>query len=134
MEETLKLLAGIVVIAAFGGFWFLVFRKAGYERGNSALMAIGMFIPVVNVGIAIYFVSTTWPVESLLSALRGQAGLGTEDDAVAAVSLATRLETSGELDAAISKYEEVIKRFGGTEAAKDAEASLRNLKSKIGGR
>jgi hypothetical protein len=131
MEDLLKLLGGIVVLAAIAGFWFLVFRKAGYERGNSALMAIGMFIPLVNVGIAIYFVSTTWPTESLLSALRGQAGVGTEDDAVGALSVATRLEARGEVGAAIAKYEEVVRRFGGTEAAKDAEVSIRSLKSKI---
>lgn len=132
MEDILKFLAGIVAIAAFGGFWFLVFRKAGYERGNSALMAIGIFIPFVNVGIAFYFVSTTWPLESLLSAWRGQAGVGTENDAVAVLSIASRLKTRGEVAAAISKYEEVIRRFGGTEAAKDAAASIRSLKSKIG--
>ena len=132
MEDNLKFLAGIVAIAAFGGFWFLVFRKAGYERRSSALMAIGMFIPLVNAGIAIYFVSTTWPVERLLSALRGQGGFGTEDDAVAVLSAATRLETRGEVAAAISKYQEVIRSFGGTEAAKDAEASIRSLKAKFG--
>ena len=132
MEDILKFLAGIVVVAAVGGFWFLVFRKAGYKRGSSALMAIGMFIPLVNVGIAIYFVSTKWPVQNLLSALRGHTGVGTEDDAVAALSVATRLEAHGEVAAAIAKYEEVIRRFGGTEAAKDAEAGIRSLKSKIG--
>ena len=95
-------------------------------------MAVGMFIPLVNVGIAIYFVSTTWPLEDLFSALRGQAGVGTEDDAVAVLRVATRLETRGEVAAALSKYEEVIRRFGGTEPAKDAEASIRSLRSKIG--
>jgi len=132
MEDILKFLAGIVVIAAFGGFWFLLFRKAGFEKGSAAVMAIGMFIPPVNVGIGIYFVTTTWPVESLLSAFRGQAGVETEDNAVAALSVATRLETSGEVAAAISKYEEIIRRFGDSEAAKDAEISIRTLKSKIG--
>jgi len=132
MQDLPKFFAGIVVIVAFGGFWFLVFRKAGYESGTSLLMTIGMFIPLVNVGIAIYFVSTTWPVEGLVRASRGQAGIGSEDDAFAALSLATRLESRGEVAGAISKYEEVMRRFRGTEAAKDAEVSIRDLKSKTG--
>jgi len=81
MEDILKFLAGIVAIAALGGFWFLVFRKAGYERGRSALMAIGLFIPLVNLGILIYFISTTWPIQAELASLRAKTGVGSEDDA-----------------------------------------------------
>lgn len=132
MKDLFQLLGGIAVIVALGGFCFRLFRKAGYERRNSILMAIGMFIPLVNVGIAIYFVSTTWPIELLLSALRVQAGSGTEDDARAALSVATRLELRGEVRAAIATYDQIVRSFEGTEAATDAKASIRSLKSKIG--
>jgi hypothetical protein len=132
MQDLPKFFAVIVAIVAFGSFWFLLFQKAGYESETSLWMAIGMFIPLLNVGIAIYFVSTTWPVEKLVRASRGLAEVGTEDDAFAALSVATRLESRGEVGAAISKYEKVIREFGGTEAAKDAEASIRDLKSKRG--
>jgi hypothetical protein len=121
----------ILTFAAVGSFSFLVFRKAGFKRGTSVWMAIGMFIPLVNGVIAIHFVSTTWPVERLLSAFRLQAGVRTEEDAVAALAVATRLESLGDAGAAITKYEEVIRWFGGSEAAKDAELSMRSLRAKI---
>jgi len=95
MEDLLTMLGGVLAIAAYGGFWFTVFRKAGYESGSSVLMTIGMFIPLVNLGIAIYFVSTVWPVQSTLSVMRGQVGLATEADAFEALSVASRLESRG---------------------------------------
>ena len=132
MEDILKFLAGILAIAAFGGFWFLVFRKAGYKRGSSALMAIGMFIPLVNLAILIYFISTTWPIQAELASLRAKAGVGSEDDAQALMSAALRLESRGDVSAAIAKYEEAMRRFPATDFAKDAEASIRSLTEKIG--
>jgi TolA-binding protein len=48
------------------------------------------------------------------------------------MSAALRLEASGDVTAAIAKYEDVMRRFPGTEAARDAEVSIRSLKAKIG--
>lgn len=127
MEAILGLL-----ILAIVGLWFALFRKAGYETGRSVLMAIGVLVPLVNLGILIYFASTTWPIQAELASLRGKAGVGSEEDAQALMSAALRLESRGDVAAAIAKYEEVIHRFPGTEPAKDAEASIRSLKAKIG--
>jgi hypothetical protein len=132
MEDVLTFLAGIVALAAFGGFWFLVFQKAGYERGKSALMAIGLFIPLVNLGILIYFMSTTWPTQAELASLRAKTGVGSEDDAHALMAAASRLEARGDVSAAIAKYEEVMWGFPATDFAVDAEASIRSLRAKIG--
>ncbi len=132
MEALLTMLGGVLSIAAYDGFWFAVFRKAGYESGSSMLMTIGMFIPLVNLGIAIYFVSTVWPVQSTLSVMRGQVGLATEADAIEALSVVNRLESRGDAAGAIAKYEEIMCTFEDSEAARDAEASIRSLKAKIG--
>lgn len=48
------------------------------------------------------------------------------------MSEAVRLESKGDTAGAIAKYEAVREGFAGTEAARDAEASIRNLKEKMG--
>jgi hypothetical protein len=132
MEDLLRFLAGIVALAASGGFGFLVCRKAGYARGSSTLMAIGLVIPLLNLGILIYFISTTWPIQAELAALCAKAGLGGADDARALMAAALRSQSRGDVSAAIAKYEEVMRGFPATEFAMDAEASLRSLRAKIG--
>ena len=112
--------------------WFALVRKAGYETGKAVLMAIGMLIPLVNLGILIYFISTTWPIQAELASLRAKAGVGSEDDAQALMSAALRLESRGDVSAAIANYEEVMRRFPATDFAKDAEVSIRSLREKIG--
>ena len=135
MNDTVTLLMGLLGLGVYGVFWFVLFRKAGYKTQRSVWMTICMFVPLANLGMGIFFVSTTWPVQSALSAFRalhGQAGGITEDDPVALLSAATRFESSGQVAAAIATYEEITRRFGGTEAARDAEASIRSLKAKLG--
>jgi hypothetical protein len=134
MNDAFTLAMGLLGLGAYGAFWFVLFRKAGYETQRSLWMTIPMFIPLANLGMAIYFISTTWPVQSALSAFRalhGQAGETTQDDLQALLSAASRLELSGQVPAAIATYERIMKRFAGTEAARDAEASIRSLKAKI---
>lgn len=133
MEYLSEIAIGLFCVGAFGGFWLALFRKAGYETRPSVLMTIGMFVPLVNLGIAVYFMFAHWPVEDALSVARARAGIATEDDAVSALSRASRLESRGDSVGAIAKYEEIVRRFEGTEIAKDAEISIQNLKAKIGG-
>ncbi len=128
----MEAILGLLILAAIVGMWFALVRKAGYETGKAVLMAIGMLIPLVNLGIIIYFVSTTWPIQADLASLRAKAGVGSEDDAQALMSAALRLESRGDASAAIAKYEEVMLRFPGTDFAKDAEVSIRSLREKIG--
>ena len=127
----MEAILGLLILGAIIGTWFALVCKAGYEPEKAALMAIGMLIPLLNLGILIYFITTTWPIQAELTSLRGKAGVGSGDDARALLSAALRLETQGQVSAAIAKYEEVIQRFPGTEPAKDADASIRSLKAKI---
>jgi outer membrane protein assembly factor BamD (BamD/ComL family) len=48
------------------------------------------------------------------------------------MSAALKLESCGDVSAAIAKYEEVMQRFPTTDFAKDAEISISNLKQNIG--
>lgn len=132
MKDAIELAAGIVVVAAWFSFWSLTFRKAGYGRRSSALMAIGLIVPFVNLGILIYFASATWPIQLELASFRAKAGVGGERDAQALISAAFRLESDGNVDAAIAAYQEVIRRFPNTDFAKDSEISIRTLREKVG--
>ena len=132
METIFKLLLTLAILAAIVGFGFVLSRKAGYNIGKSVLLAIGMLVPLVNLGILIYFASTTWPIQEELASLRGKPDARNEDDAQILMSAALRLETTGNIAAAIAKYKEVVQKYAGTEAAHDAEVSIRSLKTKIG--
>lgn len=112
--------------------WFAFARKAGYETGKAVLMGIGMLVPLVNLGILIYFVFGTWPIQTELASLRAKTGVVTADDAQALMSAALKLESCEDVSAAIAKYEEVMQRFPTTDFAKDAEISISNLKQNIG--
>jgi len=128
----MKAIFGLLILFAIVWIWSTLARKAGYEAKKSVLMGIGMVVPLVNLGILLYFVLATWPIQAELTSLRGKAGVGSGDDARALLSAALRLETQGQVCAAITKYEEVVQRFPGTEPAKDADASIRSLRAKIG--
>lgn len=128
----MKVILGLLILFAIVWIWFTLARKAGYEAEKSVLMGIGMLVPLVNLGILLYFVLATWPIQAELTTLQGKAGVGSGDDACALLSAALRLETQGQVSAAIAKYEEVIQRFPGTEPATDAAASIRSLRAKIG--
>ena len=53
-------------------------------------------------------------------------------DSYALLSEGVRLESQGDLRGALAKFEAVMKKFPGTEAAKEAELSIRNLEDKSG--
>jgi len=53
------------------------------------------------------------------------------DDAYALLSEAARLEAKGEVAGALANYETVREKFPGTEAARDAEFSIRSFKEKM---
>jgi len=54
------------------------------------------------------------------------------DDAYALLSEGVRLESKGDTAGVLAKYEAVMEQFPGTEAAGDAEISIRNLRDKSG--
>ena len=53
-----------------------------------------------------------------------------KEDAYALITEGARLEAQGDIAGALAKYEGVMEKFPGTEAAKDAEVSIRNLRDK----
>jgi hypothetical protein len=55
-----------------------------------------------------------------------------EEDGYALLSEAARLESKGDPAGALAKYEAIARRFRGTDAARDAETSIRSLKGKVG--
>jgi hypothetical protein len=62
-----------------------------------------------------------------LAEVRQRAGVWTEADARESFAVARRLELSGNRAATIDSYKQVIQKFPGSEAARDAEASIRSL-------
>ena len=54
-----------------------------------------------------------------------------DDSPQAMMSAALQLERRGNVAAAIAKYEEVMRRFAGTETARDAEVSIRSLRARV---
>ena len=132
MQELLNLVGGLVVIVAYGGFWVAVFRKAGYRSRSRILMTICMYVPLVNLAVAVYFVAAAWPIQTALAGMKSKAGMGTTVDAHEALTVAARLESQGDVDGAIAKYHEIIQAFPGSEAGNDAEVSIRNLRDKLG--
>ena len=127
-----KLLVGLPLVALVIAIFVRLFRKAGYTLPQSVCMAVVMCVPVLNLLLGLYFLITTWPIEHELAGLRARTGVPTLGDAQAVLSAAIGLESSGDAAGAIAKYEEVMRRFAGTEAATDAEASIRSLKEKTG--
>jgi hypothetical protein len=59
-------------------------------------------------------------------------GSGEQSEAYVLLSEGVRLESQGDIDGALAKYTAVMEKFPATEAAKDAEFSIRNLKDKSG--
>jgi hypothetical protein len=127
-----NLFVSLLLVALVLAVFVRLFRKAGYTLRQSVWMAIAMFVPLLDLLLGLYFLMTTWPIERELAGLRARAGVPTPGDAQAVLSAAIRLESSGDAAGAVAKYEEVMQRFAGTEAARDAEASVRSLKEKIG--
>lgn len=125
-------IVGLMILGAVVWVGFVLARKAGYRTRTALWMAVGMLVPVVNVGILVYFVLATWPIQSELASLRGRAGVASEDDARALCSEALRLETQGYVHAAMAKHEEVIRAFPDSERARDASASIRSLRARTG--
>ena len=95
MEAILEAILGLLILGAIVGMLFALARKAGYETETAVLMAIGMLIPLVNLGIVLYFVSTTWPIQAELAWLRAKAGVGSEDNAQARTGLHVRCTSIG---------------------------------------
>ncbi len=58
------------------------------------------------------------------------SGAGALEEAYALLTEGSQLEARGETDGALAKYSAVVETFPGTDAAKDAEASIRNLQQK----
>lgn len=132
MNDAIESIAGAAGLAAVVGFWFLVCRKAGYSKGRSLWMAIGLLVPLVNIGILVHFMSTTWPIQMELARLRFKTGIASPVDAQILMAAALRMEGRGEVSAAIDAYAEIARSLPSTEFARDSEAAIRSLRAKTG--
>ena len=56
-----------------------------------------------------------------------------QDDAYELLTEATRLERKGDLNGALAKYEVVVLKAPGSNAAKDAEISIKDLRKRLDG-
>ena len=70
--------------------------------------------------------------EELKEFISKYCGGSDKEDPYALLSEAARLESKGDIAGALATYEAVRQGFEGTEAARDAEASIRSLKEKAG--
>jgi hypothetical protein len=126
MQDIARLIAGLLVVVIFVGFWICVFRKAGFSFWWGVLMPI----PVVNFIPVCIFVFREWPIQKELARLRTQCGVADEGDAYLVLRDALQLELQGKTLEALLKYQEIATRFHDTTVGNDAEKSVAALLQK----
>ena len=104
--------------------WFSVFRKAGFSRYWGLL---GL-IPGLPIVIPIVLALVEWPSERELARLRVISGTGTQKDAYALLERCPKLRSKGRGQDALAYCAEVANRFKGTDAGKDAEIMIDEIK------
>jgi hypothetical protein len=104
--------------------WFSIFRKTGFSKYWGLL---GL-VPLLPLFIPIVLAFIQWPAERELARLRVISGTGTEKDAYAFLDQGARLRTKGKHQEALQCCTEVVNRFQGTDAGKDAEIMIEELK------
>ena len=119
----------VVVFVLLLMIWAAVLSKAGYSGWYSLLMVV----PIVNLIALIVFASREWPIQRELRELRSSVGLGSEEDAFSLYKEAAKLEAKGDIEDGLNRYREVLARFQGTAAARDAEISIKGLSGEKGG-
>lgn len=118
--------AGLVV---YTGERMYMWSQFGVKNPGNPIVSI-IFILAFIGGVRGTSALHAYKVES--ASLRGRTGSGSEDDAQTVLNEAIRFEGRNEFAAALAKYVEVQQNFNGTEAAKEAEACIQNLKAKMG--
>lgn len=68
-----ELLLLFVIVVPIAIVWGKIFSKAGY----SAWLAAALFVPLINLGVIIWFAFAKWPVLSELARLRSSLGVQT---------------------------------------------------------
>ena len=105
------------------GLW-AQFEEAG---SDSNLVAIVILIALIWQGHLVIFLS-----RRMHRATEARNPRKIPNDGYVALSEASKLEARGEASEALERYEEIIRTYPGTDAAKDAEKSIASLKKKIG--
>jgi hypothetical protein len=93
-----------------------------------AVLAAAIFIlpPCAYWIFVLFFGQEAWPLR------RATREIPPEEQAVALLDEATKLETRGRVKEALAIYQTVVERFGGTAASHDAQKSIESLRAKIG--
>ncbi len=66
MKTILTLALALSMIVAF----IVVFLKAGYSVPAALLMGLGLCLPLVNIGVLLFFLLAEWPIQRELGTLR----------------------------------------------------------------
>lgn len=119
----------------FSCVWILVCLWASValvkKTGFAGWYGLLLVIPVINVIGFFLLAFREWPVEQEVRELRLRCGIASEEEAAAFLDEAIRLEVEGSLDHAAAKYRQVVAGLPASAAAKDAEARLHALSSRM---
>ena len=124
MDTWFFVISLVVQAAIFGA----IFRKAGF----SGWLGLLMVVPPVNLGVLLWFATTTWPLEMGYSGQAGNAKVNATWELKMALRKAATLEKRGHYAEAIRQFEHVVERTeAGHPNAELARERIRQLQAKV---
>ena len=125
--DTWYLVASLVIQAAIFG---AIFRKAGF----SGWLGLLMVVPLVNLGLLLWFATTTWPLEMGYVGQAGNAKVNASWELKMALRKAATFEKQGHYAEAIRQFEHVVERTDASHPnAELARERIRQLQDKVQG-
>jgi hypothetical protein len=74
-------LKDVLQLAIGGAFAIWIFGNIAKKAGYSRLLAFAMLVPLLNIGVLIWFANSEWPIERSLMRLRlGEPDLTNDSD------------------------------------------------------
>jgi hypothetical protein len=89
-----------------------------------------VLVPIGNLVLIIYLLSSAWPVNRELAMRRLEAGEGSEEDGWLAYASAVRAQKAGRLAEAERMYNAVIRRFPNASPGTDAQIGKSEMQKK----
>jgi hypothetical protein len=125
--ETGYFVASLVIQAAI---FVTIFRKAGF----SGWLGLLMVMPLLNLGLLLWFATTTWPLEMGYVGQTGNAKVNANWELKMSLRKAATLEKRGHYAEAIQQFEHVVERTAaGHPNAELARERIRQLQAKVQG-
>ncbi len=103
-----------------------------FEHGEGPLAVAGLAVTLFVLPACAYWVFVFFFGENAWPFPRVEREIPREDQAAEFLDAATKLETRGRVQEALTKYQAVVERFAGTAASRDAQRSIESLRAKIG--